>query len=182
MQIGIFLANGFEEVEALTTVDLLRRAGITVTMISIHEQRMVTGAHMISVEADAVLTEVGDMNFDGLVLPGGMPGTLNLQNHETVCAMVREYHAKGKMVAAICAAPTVFGYLGLLDGKKATCYPGMEDGLKNAIWCEDPVVTDGNIITSRGVGTAIDFSAAIIRYLLKDDTDLRVKQQIVYLK
>ncbi len=180
MQIGIFLANGFEEVEALTTVDLLRRGGIKVTTISITEEKMVLGAHSINVEADTVLEQIKGQVFDGLVLPGGMPGTLHLQHNETVCSMVREYCEEGKLIAAICAAPTVFGYLGLLEGKKATCYPTMEDGLVGAEWMKEPVVVDGNIITSRGVGTAIEFSAAIIQYLLKDDTARKVKEQIVY--
>ena len=182
MQIGIFLANGFEEVEALTTVDLLRRAGIEVTIISIHDEPLAEGAHSIKVATDVSIGQIDGMEFDGLVLPGGMPGTLHLQENETVCRMVKEYHAKGRLIASICAAPTVFGYLGLLEGKDATCYPGMEDGLVGANHKTDSVVEDGNIITSRGIGTAIDFSAAIIRYLLKDDTDKKLMEQIVYNK
>lgn len=180
MRVGVFLAQGFEEVEALTVVDLLRRSGMQVKSISIHESTMVEGAHGIKVEADNLFEEINDDDFDGIVLPGGMPGTLHLQEHAGVCEIVRKFFTKKKLIAAICAAPTVFGHLGLLQGKKATCYPNMEEGLTGASVCYEPVVVDENVITSRGVGTAIDFSAAIIQYLMDEKTAQSISQQIVY--
>ena len=180
MKIGIFMANGLEEVECLTTVDLLRRAGIEVFMISIHEKKSVNGAHNITIATDYLLNEIDYDTLNGVILPGGMPGTLHLQENETVCRIVRKFATSGKLIAAICAAPTVFGHLGLLEGKKATCYPSMEDGLLGATFTKDAVVTDGNIITSRGVGTAIDFSLAIIAYLLDTQTADKIAKQIVY--
>ena len=182
MQIGMFMANGLEEVECLTVVDLLRRAGIEVTTFSIHDDRQITGAHHISILADQLLKEADLAAFDGIVLPGGMPGTLYLKENETVCRVTKDFADKAKLIAAICAAPTVFGALGLLQGKKATCYPGMENDLVGAHFKEDGVVVDGNIITSRGLGTAIDFSLAIITYLLGENTARELSNQIVYNK
>jgi len=180
MKIGIFMANGLEEVECLTTVDLLRRAGIEVFMISIQHEKFVTGAHSITIATDFLLNEPDYDTLDGIILPGGMPGTLYLQENEIVCHVVRKFASSGKLIAAICAAPTVFGHLGLLEGRTATCYPTMEDGLLGAVFTEDAVATDGNIITSRGVGTAIDFSLAIIAYLLDTQTADEIAKQIVY--
>jgi len=180
MQIGIFMANGMEEVECLTVVDLLRRAGIKVVTIAIGEDKMVTGAHKICVMADELLKDIDCNAFEGVVLPGGMPGTIYLKENAKVCQVVKEFVAANKLIAAICAAPTVFGEMGLLKGKNATCYPGMEEGLLGANWKTEKVVVDGNIITSRGVGTAIDFGLEIIRYLMKDETANRIAEQIVY--
>ncbi len=180
MKIGIFMANGLEEVECLTAVDLLRRAGIDVKTISIHEKKSVTGAHNITIATDYLLNEMDFNTLDGVILPGGMPGTLYLQENETVCRIVCEFAVSGKLIAAICAAPTVFGHLGLLDGKRATCYPTMEDGLTGAVFTTESVAIDGNIITSRGVGTAIDFSLAIISYLIDEATAKKIAAQIVY--
>ena len=180
MKVGIFMANGLEEVECLTVVDLLRRAHIDVSMISIHETTLVKGAHNITIATDYTLNDINYDTLDGIILPGGMPGTLYLQENETVCNIVRQFCSDGRLIAAICAAPTVFGALGLLNGKKATCYPSMEDGLIGATVLTDPVAVDGNIITSRGVGTAIDFSLAIIKQLLDQKTADEIATQIVY--
>ena len=169
----IFLADGFEEVEGLTAVDLLRRAGIEVVMVSIKDDVNIKGARGINVVADTTISE-SLTDADMVILPGGMPGTNYLKASDEVKNLVNAYNDAGKYVAAICAAPTVFGEMGILQGKKATCYPGLEHGLLGAMLPGEDysVVQDGNIITSRGVGTAIDFALKLIEewendYLMK---------------
>jgi len=164
-KVYIFLAEGFEEVEAGTPIDLLRRAGIEVVLVSIDNTEYVTGARKITFKADAKLSEIDKDGADLLILPGGMPGTTNLYNCKELMELVEDYNSRGKRIAAICAAPTIFGKLGLLKGKKAVCYPGMEGDLIGAEVSYDNVVTDGNITTSRGMGTAIDFSLELLTLL-----------------
>ena len=158
----LFLANGFEEIEALTVVDLLRRQGIEITTASITDSVEVTGSHNITVKADTVLGKVDFSSFDMLILPGGQPGTTNLGNCKKLTDAIIKHNDAGKDLAAICAAPTVYGKLGLLQGKRACCYPGCEDGLLGADVQTTEVTVDGNFITSRGMGTAIPFGLAII--------------------
>lgn len=179
-KIGIFMANGCEEIEGLTVVDMVRRAGLEIDMISITEEKQVTGAHGIVFMADITKAEADFNRYDGIVLPGGMPGTTNLGADETVDQVIREFAAKGKMVAAICAAPSVLGLAGLLDGKMATSYPGFEEKLIGAEYLEAAVVADENIITSRGMGTAIAFSSEIIRYFTDDETAENLQKAIIY--
>ena len=180
-KIGIFMANGCEEIEGLAVVDLVRRTGeIEITTISISDSKEVTGSHKITFFTDAIAKEVDFDVLDGIILPGGMPGTLNLGADETVNEVIRKFAKEGKMVAAICAAPSVLGQAGLLDGRHATCYPGFEEKLLGAEVLEDAVVIDGHIITSRGMGTAIDFGLAIIWHLLDDETMEKIKQGIMY--
>ena len=155
-KVNVYLADGFEEVEGLTVVDLLRRAGIETDMVSIMGRKEITGARKIPVLADKLFEEQDDP--DVIVLPGGMPGTLHLKAHEGLADLIRKADKEGKLLAAICAAPTIYGEMGLLEGKNATCYPGMEDKLLGANWQELPVVVDGNFVTSRGVGTANAFA------------------------
>jgi len=167
----VLLADGFEDVEAVTPIDYLRRAGIEVTTVSISDSLTVTSKWGgIKIIAGAVLTEIvkqGTSGYDAIILPGGMPGTANLAASKETGALVKEMAANGKLVCAICAAPAlVLAPLGLLDGKKFTCYPGMEEKATNGKWSDDRVVTDGNFITSRGAGTAGEFAAAIIEKLL----------------
>lgn len=168
----IFLAEGFEEIEGLTVVDLLRRANIDITMVSITGNELVTGSHQISTITDILFEDTDYEDADILILPGGMPGTKNLMNHEGLDMLLREFHKKGKPLAAICAAPKVLGTKGLLEGKGATCYPGHEESLLGAKYLNMDVVTDGNIVTSRGMGTSIDFSLALIKQL-KDENEAR---------
>lgn len=180
-KLGIFMADGCEEIEGLTVVDLVRRTGeIEITTISISDTKQVTGSHGITFIADALAGEVDYDSLDGVILPGGMPGTLHLGADETVNAVIRTFAAEGKMVAAICAAPSVLGAAGLLEGRHAACYPGFEDKLTGAECLEDAVVIDGHIITSRGMGTAIDFGLAIIWHLLDDEVMERIKKSIMY--
>lgn len=178
-KVNMYFATGFEEVEALTVVDLLRRAGITVDMVSITGIKEVKGAHGITVRMDKIFDNADD-DVDMLILPGGMPGTTNLAAHLGLETMIKTYNNRGKYIAAICAAPTIFGKMGLLKGKLATCYPGMEDGLVDAYVQYDPVVIDDNIITSRGVGTAIDFGLAIVKILIDQEKADKLAKAIVY--
>lgn len=177
---AILFAKGFEEVEALTVVDLLRRAGIGCEIVSVSGESTVEGSHGIAVKADRVFSETDFSDYDGVILPGGMPGTTNLAAEEKVLALLREFFAAGKLTAAICAAPTVLAKAGLLAGKRAVCYPGMEDQLTGAIAGDTPVAVDGTVITSRGVGTAIDFSLAIVTYFLGDGAAEKLAFSIVY--
>ena len=177
---GVFLAEGLEEIEGLTVVDILRRAGIEVTTISISDKKEVTGSHKITVLADKLFSEVDFQELDGIVLPGGMPGTINLGEHFGVNEVIKTYAAEGKLVAAICAAPSVLGQAGLLEGKRATSYPGFEEKLRGAICCTEKVVQDENIITSRGMGTAIDFSLKLVELLLDASTSAALATTIQY--
>lgn len=166
----VFLAEGFEEVEALTPVDLMRRAGIEVNTVGIGGE-YITGAHGITVKADINETELcaDSESIDMVVLPGGMPGTLNLKVSNTVNKYIDLAMEKGAYVAAICAAPSILGEKGLLKGKMAVCYPGFEDKLSGAMVFEAGVICDGNIITARGAGVAVDFAAQLIAALCDEE-------------
>ena len=179
-KVSIFLAEGFEEVEALTQVDLLRRAGAEVTMVSISGAREVAGSHGIVVTADKIFAEMDFAEMDLLVLPGGMPGTLHLKECAPLIALLQDFNEKGRKLAAICAAPTVLGAAGLLRGKKATCYPGCEVGLTGAEVLTDREGVDGNITTSRGVGTAIPFALSLIAQLYDQQKADQIRESIVY--
>lgn len=180
-EVIVFLADGFEEIEALTVVDLLRRADIKVTTVGISNNIEVKGGHDILVKADTTLEKMPS-SYDALILPGGAVGTKNLLESDKVISIVKESFKKGIVCAAICAAPKVLGKAGILEGKKATCYPGCEEGLKGATLENKPVVKDGNIITSRGVGTAIDFALELIRTLKDENTAQKISSQILYSK
>lgn len=177
---AIFLADGFEEIEALTVVDLLRRANIEISTVSIMGRKNVTGSHNITVEADALLEEADFDSLDMLILPGGMPGTTNLADCKALTDKIKEFDEKDKMLCAICAAPTVFGKLGILKGKKACCFPGREDDLLGADVQTSSVTKDGHFITSRGMGTAIDFGLAIIEHYQGSDAATSMASKIVY--
>ena len=176
----IFLADGFEEIEGLTVVDLLRRAGIDITTVSVSGRDRVTGSHGIEVGTDTVLDAVDFAGGDMIVLPGGMPGTKNLEACDELMTQVDAYIAAGKRVSAICAAPTILGHRGHLKGKKACCYPGMEGELAGAEVSYDAVSADGGIITSRGLGTAVPFALAIIEALADKNTAGRIGKSVVY--
>lgn len=179
-RLGIFMADGCEEIEGLTVVDLVRRAGIEIEMISVSGNDTVTGSHKIAFRTDVKKADADYTSYDGIVLPGGMPGTTHLMEDETVNRVIREFASEGKLVAAICAAPSVLGNAGLLAGKTATCYPGVEGKLTGADFVTDPVAKDGNIITSRGLGTAIDFAAEIVAYFKDQEAAKSLKESIVY--
>ena len=161
----IFLADGFEEIEGLTVVDILRRAGVEIQMVSIMGRKELTGSHGIPVVADAVFEEVDFSDGTLFVLPGGMPGTTNLLEHEGLMHEIRKAAGEGKWVCAICAAPMVLAAAGVLDGRQATIYPGMENYIACAKASSQPVVRDGNIITSKAPGTAMKFALALVEAL-----------------
>lgn len=176
----IFFANGTEEVEALTVVDILRRAGVEIKMVSTTGDIMVTSSHDVTIKMDMLLDEV-DESADMLVLPGGIPGVPNLLSNQALCDIIYKYNElDGKYLAAICAAPTIYGKLGLLKGKKACCYPGMEDELIDAKVCTDSVSVDGRFITSRGLGTAIDFALTLTAILAGQEKADALATKIVY--
>jgi protein deglycase len=162
---AVLFADGFEEVEGLTPVDLLRRSGMEVQMVGVTGMR-VTGGHDIVVDVD-VSAEEAKGPFDAVVIPGGMPGASHVAESRAAVALIKGNFERGALVAAICAAPAVvLEPLGLIKGKRVTCYPGFETRIVSAAFEETRVVVDGNIITSRGPGTAAEFSVAIIQYLL----------------
>ena len=175
----IFFAPGSEECEGLIAVDLLRRAGVEVQICAVSDQTTVTCSHGARIVCDA-LAEDADPDADAVILPGGIPGTPNLAASETVCRTVRAYYDAGKLVAAICAAPTVLGGLGLLQGRRATCYPGCEGELGGADYVDAEVIRDGNVITGCSLGAAIPFALEIIAYLEGPDIAAKKKASIVY--
>ncbi len=179
-KVYLFLAEGFEEIEGLTVVDLLRRANIDIVMVSITGDLHVTGSHQITTIADILFDEVDYSDADMLVLPGGLPGTNNLSEHKGLDRLLRDFALKDKKLAAICAAPRVLGSKGILKGMNATCYPGNEDLLLGAHVINADVVNDGNITTSKGMGTAIDFSLSLIKTLKGSEEALRIAQAIQY--
>jgi 4-methyl-5(b-hydroxyethyl)-thiazole monophosphate biosynthesis len=196
------LAEGFEEIEAVTVIDLLRRAGIEVCIATVapaggappggdsdagpasDSARLVTGSHGIAVQADARLSELDDGGFDMIVLPGGMPGAAHLKADSRVIDLLRGAHARGAWVAAICAAPSVLAHAGLLDGRAATSFPGFldADSAPGVQLSTSPVVIDGRIVTSRGPGTAIDFALTLIELLAggraRGETEARLQRPL----
>lgn len=163
MKIFAFFAEGYEEVEGLAVVDIIRRAGIDVEMVSVTDKLEVMGVHNIAVVMDKTIGEIDFNDGDMIFLPGGIPGTPNLENCKVLIDNILKYNETGKKLAAICAAPSIYGKLGLLEGKKATCYPGFEEELKGANVLNEKVITDGNITTSRGMGTSMDLGLEIVK-------------------
>ena len=176
----VFLVNGFEEIEAMAPIDLLRRAGIIVDTVSINEDNQVTSSRKIRVLTDKTIDEINFENYEMIVLPGG-PGTENYMKSEKLLEKLKEFSINRKL-GAICAAPTILSALGILNGKQAICFPACEPDLikDGAIIVNQDVVKDNNIITSRGAGTAIDFSLALIEELLGKDKSQEIKEQILY--
>lgn len=179
-KVYVFLADGFEEIEGLTVVDLLRRAGAEVTTVSINGTKNVCGSHDIRLEADALFEETDFSEAAILVLPGGMPGTKYLGAHRALTELLVKTNEAGGGIAAICAAPSVLGDLGILKGKKAVCYPGFEERLTGAEVQTCSVVTDGNVTTSRGMGTAIAFGLELVKRLFGEEKAENLAKAIVY--
>lgn len=175
-----FLANGLEEVECLAVVDILRRAKEEVKLVSITGDYEVTGSHSITIKADALIGDVDFAEADLLFLPGGLPGTTNLGNCHELCAQLKQFHRDGKRVAAICAAPSVLGGLGILQGKKATSYPGFEEQLLGAVYTGAGVVTDGNVTTARGLGYAIELGLELVALLQSREKSDAIREAIQF--
>lgn len=179
---AIFLAEGFEEIEALTVVDICRRGGTVIDMISITEEIPVISSHGVKVAADKVFSQVEFETYDMLILPGGMPGTKNLEAHEPLMEQIDAFYARGKYIAAICAAPSIFGHRGILKGRNACSYPSFESHLEGASVTTGPVEISDHVITSRGMGTAIDFGLAIVSVLGTPEKAEEIAEAIVYRK
>ena len=173
-KIAVFFAEGYEEIEALTVVDICRRSNIVTDMVSVTGEPNVKGSHGINVEMDKMLAKVDFADYDGIVLPGGMPGTLGLEACQELMEQVDAFYGEGKMVAAICAAPSIFGHRGILKGRRACCYPSFESHLEGAEVTDEAVTRDGNVITSRAMGCALDFALELLAAL----TDARNADQM----
>lgn len=172
-----FLADGFEEIEAITTVDMIRRAGVEISTVAVTEDKSLTvkGAHGIPVVADMHIDDcTKNDDLTGVFLPGGMPGTTNLDESTQVRDLIKYCANNDKYIFAICAAPSVLGHMGLLEGKKATCYPGFESELTGAVCCDEPAVQDDKIITGKGPGATVSFAKLIISELVSENAALSV--------
>lgn len=179
-KIYVIIAEGFEEIEALTVVDMLRRAKLDVDMVSITDEFLIKGGHGIEVKCDVLYDDADFESVDMIVLPGGLGGTNNMAAYKPLIEQLKSFKNDDKYLAAICAAPSILGDNGLLEGKNATSYPGFEDRLKGATVSKDAVVCDGKVITSRGMGTAIDFSLAIIEKFTDKKTADEIAKSIIY--
>jgi 4-methyl-5(b-hydroxyethyl)-thiazole monophosphate biosynthesis len=176
---ALFLIDGFEETEALCTVDILRRAEVDISTVSLGESKKLTGRSRITVEADVMFGDIENMTFDMLIIPGG---TLAYTSHEGLLNFVEKHHGKGMKLAAICAAPAVFGKLGILRGKRAHIYPGMEDNIGGSLPGRGIVETDGNITTSKGPGTTVYFALRLVEELVGAETAERVARAFIVQK
>ena len=174
------LAKGFEEIEAVTTVDILRRAGIDVETVAISKLggEVVVGAHGMNFIADIKQKDIDYDKIDGVFLPGGMPGTLNLEKSKTVQNVIEHCYKNDKYIFAICAAPQILGHKGYLNGKDATCYPGFEGELTGADIVDAPAVLDGKILTGKGPGVTIEFALAIVEILKGADTAQKLRESM----
>lgn len=179
-KVCVFFAEGYEEIEALTVVDILRRGKIDVDMVSVTGERKVTGSHQITVEMDKLLEEVDFEKTDMIVLPGGMPGTKGLEATEALMNQLDAFYEKGKYIAAICAAPSIFGHRGILKGRAACSYPTFESHLEGAEVSKEPVTVSDNVITSRGMGTAIPFGLKLLELFVGKEAALQMKEAIVF--
>ena len=176
----LFMADGTEEVEAIAVLDVLRRGGVETLTVGVPE-KTVCMSHGLRVECDAALRDLPENAApEAVILPGGMPGTVNLENSKTVTRIVKDASASGAVVAAICAAPSILGHLGLLRGREAICYPGYEKELDGARISANPVVRDGNIITAKGAGVALEFGAKILEALKDRSTADKILSAIQF--
>ncbi len=174
----VFLAEGFEETEAIAPIDLLRRAGLKVTTVGV-TGKVVTGAHGIPVTADIEEKELDFTDAEMIVLPGGMPGTINEEKSQVVQAAIDYCAEKGIHIAAICAAPSILGHKGLLKGKTAVCYPGFENDLDGADVISAGVITDIDVTTARGAGVAVDFGLELVRVLCGEEKSYAIRESII---
>jgi 4-methyl-5(b-hydroxyethyl)-thiazole monophosphate biosynthesis len=181
-KIAVFFAEGYEEIEALTVVDICRRCRLSVDMVSVTGEYMVTGSHSIPVKTDKLYENVSFDEYDMLVLPGGLKGTQGLEAHKGLMDKIDEFYKAGKYIAAICAAPSIFGHRGILKGKTACCYPSFESHLEGAKVTKGPVEISGNVVTGRGMGTAIPFALAIAGIFCGQEAADKMAEQIVYTK
>src|SRR5574344_42753 len=177
-----FLAEGFEEIEALAPVDVLRRGGLEVHTVSVTGNIMVTSSHGVTVKSDVLFENVDFSNASLLLLPGGMPGSVNLNNHDGVKAAVLNHYKSGKLVGAICAAPMVLGGLGILKGKKATCSPGFEKYLDGAEYTSALCTVDGNVVTGKGPAATLPYSYTLLGILTDEDKKRTIEHKMQFLQ
>ena len=174
----VLMAEGFEEIELTSIVDILRRGGVTVTIAGLKDG-LITGSRGIKMQPDVTLDGLKEI-YDIIILPGGSPGYVNLGNDRRVIDLVKRYNADGKIVAAICAGPSVLVKAGILGGKKVTIFKGMENELKNAVYVDKPVVVDGNILTSQGPGTAMEFALELLKRLTGEKKAQEIQEKLLY--
>lgn len=179
-KIAIFLADGYEEIEGLAVVDVCRRCGLHIDMVSVSGDNQVTGSHNIKVETDKTFAQIDFNEYDMLVLPGGLKGAQGLEAHEGLMAQIDAFYESGKYIAAICASPSIFGHRGILKGRKACSYPTFESHLEGAQVTAGPVEISDNVITSRGMGTAFDFALAIAGVFVGKEKTAEAAEQFVY--
>lgn len=177
---AIFLADGYEEIEALAVVDVFRRAGIEIDMVSISDDLLTNGSHKIQVLADKLIKDINFDEYDMLVLPGGLKGKQNLEACTLLMQQIDTFYENNKYIAAICASPSIFGRRGILNGRQATAYPGFEEELKGATVVDAGAVRCGHVITGRSMGSAIEFGLLLIETLLGKDKAQEIAKQIVY--
>jgi len=178
-KVAVFLATGFEEIEAISIIDVLRRGGVELDIVSVSGMEFVEGAHGITVKSDALFFSIDFSDYELFVLPGGMPGTTNLAKHEGLCELLGNIFSEGKRIGAICAAPSILGELGLLEGKLATCYPGLEERLIGADLLNQDIVRDGNLITGRGAGVAMEFGLELLKDYLSNEEVLDLRKKLI---
>ena len=179
-KVVLYLAEGFEEIEALATADILRRAEVEVDLVAVGGKIEVSGAHNITVIADTLIEDISHENYDMMILPGGMPGTLNLDSSKMLKKQIIDFDLESKYIGAICAAPLVIGKMGFLEDRQATCYPGVETQLFGATYRDDlDVVVDGNFITSKGPGTAISFALKLVELLKGEEISKKLASDLL---
>lgn len=174
------MSNGYEEVEALIPVDVLRRAGVDIQMVSVTGDIMVVSAHGVSIKADALIDDIDISDADLLMIPGGLPGAENLCNHPQVRELITKQYEAGRLVSAICAGPMIFGSLGISKGKRCTCYPGFEEHLVGAQYTEELVTVDGNVITGEGPAAAFPYAYTICEILCGKATAQSLRDGMMY--
>lgn len=177
---AIFLATGFEEIEAISIIDVLRRGQIDLDIVSVSGMEFIEGAHGIIVKSEKLFFSIDFDEYDLFILPGGQPGTTNLSKHEGLCELLKKVDSQGKRIAAICAAPTVLGQEGILNGKKATCYPGCEEACVGAKTAGEDFVKDGNILTGRGAGVAMKFAFEILKETMSLEAVEKLEQAMIH--
>jgi len=177
-KILIPLAEGFEEIEAVTNIDVLRRAGLDVITAGIGSKN-IEGDHGIKIEADTEINEIDAADLDAVVLPGGMPGAANLRDSNELRNIIKQLNEENKLCAAVCAAPIVLEAAGILEGKKATSYPGFDKDMPSCNYQEERVVIDGNLITGRGPGVAMEFAMTIVEYLIDEETKIELQKSMI---
>ncbi len=178
MKILVALADGLEEIEAITCIDVLRRAELDVTTAGLGS-KTIEGAHNIKFEADEIIEDINSMDYGGIILPGGLPGATNLRDNQDVIKIIKKLNYKGKLVSAICAAPIVLEKAGVIKNKKATSYPGFDEQMGSCNYSEERVVRDNNIITGRGPGVALEFALKIVSYLKGENKEEELKEAML---